>query len=189
METVFQALRNGFVVIFGRNEMKRLVCIVLGLVALVGSRVWAEEQERIKFPKDYRSNMVNYLSLDRTQNPDQVIRLFTSREVLAAVKETGEFPYGAVIVAEVFKAKKDADGEVIETSLGRRVRDKFALVAVMEKGKGWGNDFAEEFKNGDWDFAAFKPDGSVAKKDLNKCRACHAPLAETRHTFSYEHMR
>ena len=64
-----------------------------------------------------------------------------------------------------------------------------ALIAVMEKQPGWGAKFDEEHRNGDWDFAAFKPDGSVAaSKDLNDCRACHASLVKEDHVFSVEHI-
>ena len=87
------------------------------------------------------------------------------------------------------KAKKDDDGEVIESVLGQRIRGDLALVAVMEKQAGWGDQFPEELRNGDWDFAAFKPDGSDAKKDLDSCRSCHAPLGDLKHVWSFEHMQ
>ena len=57
----------------------------------------------------------------------------------------------------------------------------------MQREQGFSDNLPEGLKNEDWDFAAFKPDGSVAEKDLNACRACHAPLTETNHLFSYEH--
>ena len=118
-----------------------------------------------------------------------MIRLFATEETLAAAQAGQELPYGTVLVAELYKAKKDADGEVIESALGRRIRDKFAAVAVMQKGRGWGEKFSAEFRNGDWDFAIFSPKGArLVKKDLNVCRACHQPFAETQHLFSLEHM-
>jgi hypothetical protein len=59
----------------------------------------------------------------------------------------------------------------------------------MQKQEGWGANFKEEHRNGDWGFAAFKPDGTEAKsKDLNKCRACHSPLTHADHVFSFEHV-
>ena len=54
----------------------------------------------------------------------------------------------------------------------------------MQKGEGWGEKFSPEFRNGDWDFAIFSPKGErLVKKDLNDCRACHQPFAETQHLF------
>lgn len=165
-----------------------LAAAIAATMSFVASFATAE-QPRISFPNNYRTEMVNYLSLDRTQNPDQVIRLFAPKEALEAAQSGKELPYGTVLVAEVYKAKKDAEGNVIESSLGRRVRSKFAAVAVMQKEKGWGSKFPDETRNGDWDFAIFKPTGErLVKKDLDKCRTCHAPLTETQHLFSLEHM-
>ncbi len=158
-------------------------------IGTVGVQAVLAEESRIAFPSGYANSFTNYLSLDRTQNPDQVIRLFANEIAVEGVRKTGEFPDGSVLVAEIYKAKKDDQEQVIESSLGRRVRDQFALVAVMEKQKGWGAAFPDGLKNGDWDFAAFKPDGSMVEKDLNACRACHAPLTDLRHVFSYEHLR
>lgn len=158
----------------------------LGLVLAAGMA--SADDERISFPRDYKTQFENYLSLDRVQNPDQIIRLFANNVAIEAAKQGRELPAGSVIVGEVFKAKKDDDGNVVTSSLGRRVRDKLAAVAVMEKGEGWGAKFPDELKNGDWDFAIFAPDGERLNKDLNTCRSCHAPLAKTQHLFSLEHL-
>ena len=148
------------------------------------------DKDRIAFPADYETKMQNYVSLDRTQNADQVIRLFAPKEALDAAKSGTELPYGTVLVAEIYKAKKNKDGEVIKSSLGRRIRDKFAAIAVMQKEKWWGGQYPEALRNGDWDFAIFNPKGErLVDKDLNSCRGCHAPLKDTQHLFSLEHMK
>ena len=141
-----------------------LKSFVIGALAAMSLALTVQAEERIQFPAGYEDKMLNYLSLDRTQNDDQVIRLFATKETLAAAQAGKELPYGTVLVAELYKAKKDADGEVIESALGRRIRGKFAAVAVMQKGE------------------------RLVKKDLNDCRACHQPFAETQHLFSLEHM-
>jgi len=163
--------------------------LALTLCAGLATTTALAESNKIEFPKDYRSTFTNYLSLDRVQNHDQVIRLFANDKAIQGPGEDGKLPYGSVLVAEVYKAKKDADGNVMTSSLGRRLRDKFALIAVMERAEGWGEDHPPELRNGNWEFAAFKPDGSVADKNLNECRACHAPLAATNYLFSYEHLQ
>ena len=163
--------------------------VLAGLTILTIAGTALAQDAKIELPGDYRSTFTNYLNLDRTQNDDQIIRLYANDIAMKGMTETGTFPNGSVLVGEIYKAKLDADGEVIESQLGRRIRDKFALIAVMEKQEGWGAQFDEEHRNGDWDFAAFKPDGSVATaKDLNACRACHAPLTDTDHVFSFEHI-
>ncbi|MEM7249802.1 MAG: cytochrome P460 family protein [Pseudomonadota bacterium] len=145
--------------------------------------------DAVKFPANYRETMTNYLSLDRTQNPDQVIRLYANDVAMQGPGADGKLPFGSILVAEVYKAKKDDAGQVLKSELGRRIRDKFALVAVMQREEGWGDDLPEGLRNENWEMGAFKPDGSGAGKNLNSCRACHAPLVATHHLFSMEHLR
>lgn len=143
----------------------------------------------IAYPVDYRSTFGNYLSLDRVQDPDQIIRLYANDIALQGPDENGLLSFGSVIVGEVYKAKLDENGEVMVSSLGRRLRGDLALVAVMERQETFGADLSEELRNEHWEFAAFKPDGSIAtNKDLDSCRACHAPLTDTHHLFSLEHL-
>lgn len=167
-----------------------LLALAAGAWAMVPAPVAVKADDaKIAFPADYAKTFENYLSLDRTQNPDQVMRIFGNKVALDAARANKPLPEGSMLVAEVHKAKVDKDGNAIVSSLGQRIRDKFALVAVMQKrGADFGKDLPEELQNEGWDFAAFKPDGSVADKDLNECRACHAPLKDTQHLFSLEHM-
>jgi len=144
--------------------------------------------ENIAFPENYRSTFTNYLSLDRTQNPDQVIRLFANDVAMQGPGEDGKLPFGSILVAEVYKAKLDSEGAAIKSSLGQRIKDKFALVAVMQREEGWGEQYPDGIRNGNWDMAAFKPDGAKADKDIVACLACHAPLTETNFVFSYDHL-
>jgi Cytochrome P460 len=170
--------------------MKVRTALAVVLAAIASGAIVAPapaEEPRIAFPVDYKS-FDNYLSLDRVQNDDQIIRLFANDLARNAAREGRDLPVGAVIVGEVYKAKKGKDGKVIESSLGRRLRDKLAAVAVMQKGEGWGDTYPEDLRNGDWDFAIFSPDGKRLDKDLNACRSCHAPLAGTQHLFSLEHL-
>lgn len=167
--------------------MRRMLLTGLAALAIAGTAF--AEDTKIKLPADYRSTFTNYLNIDRTQNDDQIIHMFANDIAEKGMKETGKFPNGSVLVAEVYKAKKDDKGEVIESQLGSRIRGKFALIAIMEKQAGWGANFSEEHRNGDWDFAAYKPDGTLhTGKDLDACRACHAPLTDQDHVFSFEHI-
>ncbi|MEM7417282.1 MAG: cytochrome P460 family protein [Gemmatimonadota bacterium] len=143
----------------------------------------------IALPRDYRETFTNYLSLDRVQNHNQIIRLFANDVAMRGPDAANDLPNGSVIVAEVYRAKLDAEGEVELSALGRRIRDGMAVIAVMERGDHLGAGYPEGLSNGQWDFAAFTPEGAPAGADLNTCRACHAPLTETDHLFSIEHIR
>jgi len=159
-------------------------CLLAGFSTLV-----VADEPRIAFPQDYKSYK-NYLSLDRTgNNTNQIIRLFANEAAAAGTGKDGALPNGSILVGEIYKAKLSDKGEPVESSLGRRVRGKLAAIAVMEKRQGWGSKFSAEFRNGDWDFAVFSPDGKRLNKDLNSCRGCHAPLTQSDHLFSYDHLQ
>ncbi len=164
-----------------------LITAAIVAASIVGRMAVADEAG-VAFPPDYASKFTNYLSSDRVQNPDQIIRLFANDVAMSGAMQGKALPDGSVLVGEIYAAKKDADGKVIVSSLGRRVSDKLVAVAVMEKRKGWGQRFPEELRNGDWDFAIFNPKGEKLDKDLNACRSCHAPLTSTDHLFSIEHI-
>ncbi|MCB1520060.1 MAG: cytochrome P460 family protein [Hyphomicrobiaceae bacterium] len=161
--------------------------IVAALASLAGAAAVAEEA-RITFPQNYATEFKNYLSLDRVQNADQIIRLFANSAASEAGAAGKELPDGSVLVGEVYAAQKDGDGKVIVSDLGRRVRSKLVAIAVMEKRQGWGEKYPTQLRNGDWDFAIFSPAGKRLDKDLDACRSCHAPLATRQHVFSLEHI-
>lgn len=165
--------------------MKASWVLALGLTAAAAAYA---DDARVLFPADYKDSFTNYLKLDRVQNHDQIIHLYANDVVLDAVAAGKELPNGSVLVGEIYAAKKDEDGNVLKSSLDLRIREKFAAVAVMQKEEGWGARFPEDLRNGDWDFAIFSPDGKRLDKDLNACRACHAPLTDRQHVFSIEHL-
>ncbi len=168
--------------------MQKLLAII-GLGALILAPNAQSDHNKVALPDNYQTTFTNYLSLDRINNPDQIMRIFANDIAMQGPGEDGKLPYGSIIVAEVYKAKKDADGNPIKSALlNRLLRGEKALIGVMQREKGWGEEYAEGLKNGNWEFAAYKADGSVADKDLDQCRACHAPLTDTNHLFSYEHL-
>jgi len=159
------------------------------LLLCVSAGVAAAEEHRIDFPAGYGENFTNYLSLDRTQNPDQTIRLFGNDKALGGAGDDGALPHGSVLVAEIYAARKDADGNVLTSALERRVKDRMLAIAVMEKQPGWGEGRPQGLRTGDWDFAVFSPAGErLVDKDLNACRACHAPLGDRDFVFSHQHL-
>ncbi|KUO56193.1 MAG: hypothetical protein APF80_00035 [Alphaproteobacteria bacterium BRH_c36] len=168
--------------------MKKTFIAIFTVAVVAAAALAVAKDEEITFPADYKSYK-NYLSLDRVGNPDQIIRLFANGKAAAGPGADGKLAEGSVLVGEIYKAKLDDKGQPIESTLGRRIRDKLAAIAVMEKRAGWGSKFPEEFRNGDWDFAVFSPDGKRLDKDLNTCRACHASLKDTDHLYSFEHLK
>jgi hypothetical protein len=49
----------------------------------------------------------------------------------------------------------------------------------MEKGSGWGSDYDEDRRTGDWQFQWFKPDGGVnMAENTARCQSCHSSRAD-----------
>ena len=74
------------------------------------------EENKIAFPQDYKETFKNYVSNDRVMNPDQTIRIYANHIAVQGPGEDGKLPFGSVLVAEVYKAKKDENGNVIVSS-------------------------------------------------------------------------
>ncbi len=166
--------------------MKKLLTLIAGILST--SLCLAEPGDKVEYPADYLTNFTPYLSLNRTQHQDQYIRLFINDKGLSGTDENGQLPYGTVIVGEVYKVQKDADGNVVNSTLGNRIINELALLAVMERREGAAEAYPEGMGNDDWDFAAFKANGDKANKNLIECAACHAPYKESHYLFSYQHI-
>lgn len=167
--------------------MLKTVAGFIAVSSLAVSTAFAAPED-IKFPKNYEKEFLNYLNLDRG-NGKQVGRLFANDKAVIGVRKDGTFPDGSVLVMEVSKAKKGKDGKPLKSSLDRLIRDGKAAIVVMQKINGSGKGLPEELQNNDWEFAAFSPSGKFLKKDFDKCRACHAPLKDAKHVFSYDHLQ
>ena len=137
---------------------------------------------------DYRTSFDNYLISDRLGQEDQVISLFANETAREGARADGKLPYGSILVGEVFEAKADVDGEIIESQLGRRIPDKLKAIVMMERREGWDHQYPDELKVGDWEFEVFSPAGENLGKDTTACRECHHPLTDTEFTFSYAHI-
>lgn len=167
--------------------MKRLA-LAAALAATIALPVSAGEDRELAFPQNYRQDFTQYYDNDRLLAEEQTIRIFANAVALDGVRADGKVPDGSVLVAEIFKAQKDADGAVIESALGHRLPGDLAAVVVMERRAGWDDQYADELKVGNWEFEVFSPDGKNLAKDTTACRECHHPLADSEFMFSYEHL-
>ena len=168
----------------------RTVTMFLGGAAVaVGASIALAQSpdDRVAFPADYATTFTHYESVDR-QNGTQVMRLYANDIAMQGPGEDGRLADGAIIVGEVYPALKDDDGNVIVSELGRFIASDLAAVAVMEKQDGWGDAFPDELKNDDWDFNIFTATGESRDANLDDCRACHSPLDDRDHVFSFQHL-
>lgn len=153
---------------------------------LVGSAASAGP-DSISFPEDYRDSFTHYATVNRADERKQVVKMYANDVALASAKDGAPLDSGSVLVMEVYKAKLDADENPVVGSDGFFEPDEMAAIAVMESRDGWGADYPEAWRNGTWEFAAFKSDDhSLVDRDYQPCFECHKPMHEADYVFSFD---
>jgi hypothetical protein len=155
-------------------------------VCLFGSSALAGP-EAITFPNGYQNTFTHYSTVNRADERKQVVKMFANDVALASAKDGAPLDSGAIVVMEVYKARLDADQNPVVGSDGLFEPDELAGIAVMETRSGWGEDYPEAWRNGEWEYAAFKPgDHTLVERDYQPCFECHKPLDESDYLFSFD---
>jgi len=144
----------------------------------------------IKFPEDYAKGVL-YTTIDRSDNK-QFRELYVSPPAaIEAAKKGQALPSGTVLTLVQFAAKLDASGNPEKGVDGRFIKDKLLGYTVMEKRAGWGAEYAENVRNGEWEYQAFRADKSVnTGAKLTACFECHKPLGtKVDYVFSYDKLK
>ena len=168
--------------------MFRMLLAVPAAVLALGISAYALEDRVLELPGDYASSYDNYYVSDRLYQDDQVISLYANDVVRDAARAGKPLPDGSILVGEIYAAKKDADGEVMESPLGRRIAGELKAIVMMERRASWADQYPEGNKVGGWEFEVFSPDGKNLGKDTSACRECHEPLADSEYTWSLDHI-
>jgi hypothetical protein len=170
--------------------MKRIAvfCAALSAVLMVTVAVQAGP-DNVKFPEHYAKGVL-YTTVDRA-DIKQFRELYITRYALDELKAGRPLPSGTIITMVSYKAKLGADGQPEKDANGRFIKTgEIAGIAVMEKRAGWGAEYAPELRNGEWEYRAFKSDGTVnAKADLKTCFMCHRPLDKQDFVFSFDKLK
>ena len=169
-----------------------LAVFTAGGVAAAAAGVYAAghaaKDVALEFPADYKSSFVNYYNGDR-QNGKQFISLYASPLAIQSAQANGEVPYGSVLIGELYPVVTDADGEPVESSLGRLIsKGEPSAIVMMQRIKGNDERYEADLKVGDWEFEVFSPSGENLGKDTTACRECHHPHSETEFLYSREHL-
>ena len=166
-----------------------VIAVVLGVPAasVVALQVRADG-EKIAFPENY-SQGVMYYSFDR---PDakQYRETFVTPAAIDALKKDQSVPSGTVITTVLYRAQLDADGNPVKDTNGRFIKTDLVGYAVMEKRTGWGAEYPEEKRNGEWEYQVFTADRKVNDKaNLNSCFECHKPHVNTDFLFTADKIK
>jgi cytochrome c553 len=146
-------------------------------------------RSRVSIPADYRATFTKYLTMDFPD--DKLVRhLYASPAAVEAARAGAPLPDGSMILMEVYRAKLDAQEIPVKGGDGFFVPDELVGYGAMEKQAGWGAEFPDILRNGDWNYAPFTPD-KTQREGFNQavCLACHKPKAEDSHLFTLAQLR
>lgn len=169
--------------------MKKLlypVIYTLGLVVVLVFGALTREPDppplvrtgAMTLPVDYQETFVHYMTVDRSDNT--VRKLYIHPEALDLFQRDGVLPDGTQLIIEAFHAQVDDAGDPVQDENGRLIPgEMFSNIHMSEKRSTWTRaDLATAGTDVDWNFAAFKADGSVAPEDnRNDCFTCHDAFA------------
>jgi cytochrome c553 len=141
---------------------------------------------RIAFPEDYKTRFTRYTSIDIAASK-RVQVFYANPTAVQAARAGKPVPDGAMLLAETYAAKLDADRKPVLGADGRYVPDQLMAYIAMAREKGWGQDIPEMLRNEDWNYAVFTP-AHQPRPGVNQaeCLACHKPLDKTSYLFTWD---
>lgn len=166
--------------------MARVLALAL-VSGLIAGTAMAEDVT-LELPANYRESFDNYMVSDRMGQEDQVMSVFANSIARDGARADGKLPFRSILIGEIYTAKADADGTILESQLGRRIPDKLKAIVMMERRDGWDDQYPDDLKVGNWEFEVFSPTGENLNKDTTACRECHQPLTEAEFTWTFEHI-
>jgi hypothetical protein len=158
---------------------------VAALAAIVPVRAGGD---KVAFPENHAAGVL-FTTVDRADNK-QFREFYTSAAALDAAKKGEPLPSGTVITMLQYAAKLDAQGNPEKDANGRFIKGNLIGYAVMEKRAGWGTEYPDNVRNGEWEYQAFKADKSVnTGANLSACFNCHKPLDKQDYVYLYDKMK
>ncbi len=143
--------------------------VLASLSALAGG-------DKVAFPEGFDKGVL-YGTVDR-HDIKQYRELWANKAAVDAVKAGKPIPSGTVLTLVQYKAVVDDKGAPVKDANGRFKKGDLVAYAVMEKRLGWGTEYKDDVRNGEWEYQVFKADKSVnAMAKLDTCFTCHKPHA------------
>ncbi len=145
-------------------------------------------KSRVAFPEGYKDSFVKYHTINFPATKQ--VRYYYANKVAAQAAKAGKpIPDGEVLFAEVHTVKLDADKNPVKGADGFFVPEKLVAYTAMQTGAGWGSEFPEMLRNGDWNYAVFTPE-KQQRPGVNQaeCLACHKPLDKASFVFTLKEL-
>ena len=175
-------------------NLRKSLLMTCAAAAIAGFGILASQQvlaggDKVKFPDNYAKGVL-YTTVDRA-DIKQYRELYATPAAVEALKKGQPIPSGTVLTLVQYKAKLDAQGNPVKDANGRFVKDTIAGYAVMEKRAGWGTEYPDNVRNGEWEYQAFTADKKVNEKaNLTACFNCHEPLTPAKdYVFSFDKLK
>jgi len=139
----------------------------------VAGAAWAGP-DLIKFPTDYLKG-TKYQDVDRA-DVKQYRELYTQPEVIEAVRKGKPIPSGAVLTLVQWSVEQDEKGVPKKGPDGRFIKKDIINHTIMEKRTGWGTEYPDSLRNGEWEYAVYGPNMTFnPKANYKACFECHKP--------------
>src|SRR5262249_53184460 len=171
------------------SKTSSITTVLTIVAAFTAAELAGAGGEKVTFPEDFAKG-VGYMSIDRAGGK-AISEYYTSREAIDAAKKAMPLPNGTVITAVNFSAQLDAQGNPVKDANGRFIKTtKILGYRVMAKRAGWGSEYPEAKRNGEWEYQVFNADKTPnPTADLNSCFNCHKPQASNDYVFSFDKLK
>jgi len=143
-----------------------MIALVFSTITLAAWQVHAETN-RVQFPE--LEGLVHYTTVRRGEVTEHIM---TTPEALEAVKKGEPIPAGTYFVLVDYREGK--------------VHRYF----VMQNGPGWGNDYEERRRTGDWQFQWFWADKSInLRENTTRCQSCHNSRSDENYLYTFDALK
>ena len=146
--------------------------------------------DKVAFPENYASGVL-YTTVDRADNKQYRELFISPPSAVDAAKKGEPMPDGTVITLVQYAAVLDVHGNPQVGPNGRFIKGNRIAYTVMEKRAGWGAEYPDNVRNGEWEYQAFKADKTPnTAANLTACFNCHKPLGTAPdYLFSYDKLK
>ncbi|MFO1184182.1 MAG: cytochrome P460 family protein [Bauldia sp.] len=167
-----------------RNHVARTA--IAGAAAVVATCVAIAGPEKVgTLPADFRTAFTLIATRDMHLGGNAIADVYVNSVALQSGKGDKPLAPGSVIAMEVFGAKLDANNQPIFDAKGRLAKDQPRAVNVMEKRAGWGAEYSDKLRNGEWEYASFNLQGVKSTNPTTGCFECHGSLRDLPMDFIY----
>jgi len=137
----------------------------------------------VPFPENYKATFVKYHTINFPATK-QVRYYFANPASMQAAKAGKPLPDGSYLLAEVYAAKLDAQGNPVTGADGFYVPEKQLVYTAMATGAGWGDAIPAALRNGNWNYAVFSLEKQQRPINQAECLGCHKPLDKESFVFT-----